>query len=213
MNDNDWSKHTVYLVDDDASFLRAAARVLTASGFTVSTHSSVKGFLADWNPDTPGCIVSDLRMPEMGGLDLQRALAKTATPMPILFLTGQGDIVTTVQAMRGGAEDFLEKRAPLEHLLDAVQRALLRDVHERSARARHAALRAAFAALTVREREVLEQVVRGRLNKQIAADLGIHERTVKLHRMAMMTKLGAHSVAELTRLTQAAGLLEPLTPP
>ena len=202
----------VYLIDDDESFLRAVARLLSASGFSVSTHASASSFLEQWDREAPGCVVSDLRMPGVDGLSLQLALAHSSNPLPLLFLTGQGDIASTVRAMREGAEDFLEKRAPQEQLLDAVRRALARDAVERSARGRHATLAASFKALTVREREVLEQVVRGRLNKQIAADLGIHERTVKLHRMAMMSKLGVRSVAELTRLAQEAGLLAPLDP-
>jgi len=205
----------VYLIDDDASFLRAVARLLSASGFTVSTHPSASSFLEQWDRELPGCVVCDLQMPGVDGLALQRALARSSNPLPMLFLTGQGDIVSTVRAMREGAEDFLEKRAPQELLLDAVRRALARNEVERSARNRQAALEASFKALTVREREVLEHVVQGRLNKQIAADLGIHERTVKLHRMAMMSKLGVRSVAELTRLAQEAGVLAPLqsTPP
>jgi FixJ family two-component response regulator len=157
-------------------------------------------------------VIADLSMPEVGGLDLQSTLARKPNPPPLLFLTGQGDIATTVRAMREGAEDFLEKRVPAQVLLDAVRRALARDAQQREAQARQAARTAPFSSLTVREREVLEQVVRGRLNKQIAGDLGIHERTVKLHRMAMMSKLGVHSVAELTRLTYEAGLVGPLEP-
>jgi FixJ family two-component response regulator len=142
----------------------------------------------------------------MNGLDLQSALARSPNPLPILFLTGHGDIPSSVRAMRGGAVDFLEKRAPKEELLDAVRRALARDAREREERARRRELRARFDALSERELEVLSHVVRGRLNKQIAADLGIHERTVKLHRTAITRKLGVQSVAELTRLTDEAGI-------
>ena len=150
----------------------------------------------------------------MTGLGLQAALAQTRNPLPILFLSGHGDIASTVRAMRGGAEDFLEKRAPKEELLDAVRRALARDALEREVRVHQRALRARFDALTQREREVLGHVVRGRLNKQIAGDLGIHERTVKLHRTAITTKLGVRSPAELTRLVQEAGVLAgPLATP
>jgi len=151
-------------------------------------------------------------MPEMNGLDLQAALARTRNPLPVLFLTGHADIPSSVHAMRGGAEDFLEKRAPKENLLDAVRRALARDAREREEQARRCCLHARFDALSTREREVLGHVVQGRLNKQIAGDLGIHERTVKLHRTAITTKLGVPSVAELTRLTQEAGLF-PEPPP
>ncbi len=197
---------TVQIVDDDPSFLAAVSRLLRAGGFAVKTFSSASEFLAQHDTDAPGCVVADLQMPGMNGLDLQSALARSHNPLPILFLTGHGDIPSTVRAMRGGAVDFLEKRSPKEKLLDAVRRALARDVREREERARKRQLRARFDALSERELEVLSHVVQGRLNKQIAADLGIHERTVKLHRTAITTKLGVQSVAELTRLTDEAGI-------
>ena len=200
----------VYVVDDDASFLTAVSRLLRANGFSVKTYSSAQKFLAQRDADAPGCVLADLQMPEMSGLDLQSALAQTPNPLPILFLTGHGDIPSSVQAMRDGAEDFLEKRAPKEKLLDAVKRALARDSREREARDRQHHLRALFDTLTEREREVLAHVVQGRLNKQIAWDLGIHERTVKLHRTAITTKLQLQSVAELTHFTQEAGLFAEL---
>jgi FixJ family two-component response regulator len=196
----------VHVVDDDASFLTAISRLLRANGFCVKTYSSAHEFLAQRDADTPGCVLTDLRMPQMNGLDLQTALAQTPNPLPILFLTGYGDIPSTVRAMRDGADDFLEKRAPKKKLLDAVTRALARDSRERKARAQRRELRARFDTLTDRELEVLSHVVQGRLNKQIAGDLGIHERTVKLHRTAITTKLKVQSVAELTRLTQEAGI-------
>jgi FixJ family two-component response regulator len=199
---------TVQIVDDDRSFLVATSRLLRASGFVVKTFSSAADFLAQHNTDAPGCVLADLQMPGMNGLDLQSALARSRNPLPILFLTGHGDIPSSVRAMRGGAVDFLEKRAAKEKLIDAVRRALSRDAHEREERARRRELRARFDALTERELEVLSHVVRGRLNKQIAADLGIHERTVKLHRTSITTKLGVQSVAELTRLTLEAGIFE-----
>ena len=196
----------VHIVDDDASFLTAISRLLRAKGFSVKTYSSAHEFLAQRDTDAPGCVLADLRMPQMSGLDLQSALAQSTNPLPILFLTGHGDIPSSVQAMREGAEDFLEKRAPKEKLLDAVARALARDSRERGARERRRELRARFDTLTERELEVLSHVVRGQLNKQIAADLGLHERTVKLHRTAITTKLKVQSVAELTRLTQEAAI-------
>jgi two-component system response regulator FixJ len=199
---------TVHIVDDDASFRTAASRLLRASGFAVKTFPSARGFLAERDPEAAGCVVADLQMPEMSGLDLQAALIRTSNPMPILFLTGHGDIPSSVQAMRNGAEDFLEKSASKEKLLDAVKRALERNARERSARRRQCELRGRFDALSEREREVLGHVVQGRLNKQIADDLGIHERTVKLHRSAITMKLGVPSVAELTRLTQEASIFQ-----
>ncbi len=197
---------TVFLVDDDASFLTAAARLLRASGFTVQPFAAAQEFLAQLREDTPGCVIADLQMPAMSGLDLQAALAKTGNAMPVIFLTGHGDIPSTVQAMRDGAEDFLEKRAPKETLLAAVTRALARDAMERESRTKINGVRARFGKLSGREQEVLTQVLRGALNKQIAAELGICERTVKLHRTSITTKLGVSSVAELSRLAQEAGL-------
>ena len=152
-------------------------------------------------------------MPGMNGLELQAALAQSRHPLPILFLTGHGDIPSSVRAMRDGAEDFLEKRAPKAQLLGAVKHALARDAQERESRARQREVRARFDPLTKRELEVLGHVVRGQLNKQIAGDLGIHERTVKLHRTAITTKLRVQSVAELTRLTDEAGLFRSSAPP
>jgi FixJ family two-component response regulator len=196
----------VHIVDDDASFLAATSRLLRASGFAVRTFASATQFIAERDADAQGCVLADVQMPGMSGLELQAVLAGSQNPLPILLLTGHGDIPSSVRAMRDGAEDFLEKRAPKTQLLDAVKRALTRDAREREARARRREVSARFDALTKRELEVLGHVVRGQLNKQIAGDLGIHERTVKLHRTAITTKLGVQSVAELTRLTDEAGL-------
>ena len=198
----------VRVVDDDASFLRAVARMLRASGFAVKTFTSSAEFLARPEREVPGCVLVDLQMPGLSGLDVQEALAREGCALPVVFLSGHGDIPTSVQAMRRGAEDFLTKRAPKEEVLDAVRRALDRDARERAERTRLEALRARFTALTPREREVLRHVVQGRPNKQIACDLGIHERTVKLHRTAITTKLDVHSAAELTRLWLEVGGLE-----
>jgi len=197
----------VHVVDDDASFLSAASRLLRAAGYTVQAFSSAAEFLAQLT-DTPGCVIADLRMPGLDGLDLQDALAQHANSLPIIFLTGHGDIPTTVRAIRQGAEDFLTKRAPKQDLLEAVNRALARDARRRAERVRSRELHARFDALTPREHEVLRHVVQGQLNKQIAADLHINERTVKLHRTAITTKLQVGSVAELVQLVQAAGAFE-----
>lgn len=197
---------TVFIVDDDVSFLRSLARLLRGSGFQVVIHNSAAEFLATLNPDLAGCVIADLQMPGMDGLALQEALQNAGSPLPVLFLTGHGDIPTTVQAMRRGAEDFLTKNAPKDILIAAVQRALARNEQDRAAYARCQALRQPFERLTDREREVLRHVVQGKLNKQIAAELGIHERTVKLHRTQITTKLDVRSVAELTRRVQEAGV-------
>jgi FixJ family two-component response regulator len=190
----------VFIVDDDASFRTAVSRLLRAAGHRVQTFSSASDFLKSLPTADPGCVVADLQMPGLSGLELQAALAASESPMPVLFLTGHGDIPTSVQAMRLGAEDFLTKLAPKAQLLDAVNRALARDSRERAERMRVQRARARFEALTSREREVLHHVLRGQLNKQIAGDLGIHERTVKLHRTAITTKVGVQSVAELAQL-------------
>jgi len=190
----------VRIVDDDVSFLKAIARLLRGAGFHVKTFASATDFLADMEPDVPGCVLVDLQMPGLSGLELQDALAKAGHPLPVIFLSGHGDVSTTVHAMRGGAEDFLTKLAPKKDLIESVKRAVARDEGERTQRNRQKALRAPFATLTPREVEVLEHVVQGKLNKQIAYDLGIHERTVKLHRTAITTKLGVQSTAELMRL-------------
>ena len=201
---NGSSQSTVFVVDDDPSFRRAVSRLLRAAGHQVRVFSSGSEFVESLPAKGPGCVIADLQMPGLSGLDLQAALAGSDNPLPVLFLTGHGDIPTSVHAMRLGAEDFLTKRAPREALLDAVNRALARDARERAERTRVQEARGRFDALTGREREVLEHVLRGQLNKQIAADLGIHERTVKLHRTAITTKVGVQSVAELTQLWMEA---------
>jgi FixJ family two-component response regulator len=199
---------TVFIVDDDTSFLQSVSRLLRAVGYTVQAFASAQEFLDRLAPEMSGCVVADLQMPGMNGLELQKALRRSTNPLPVIFLTGQGDIPATVNAMRSGAEDFLTKRVPKEELLAAVERAFDRDTQERQRRERLRDLRRRFDELSERELEVLEQVVQGRMNKQIAADLNINERTVKLHRTNLTRKLGVQSVAELTRLVDEAGLFE-----
>ena len=199
---------TVYIVDDDASFLRSLSRLLTALGYAVEAYASAQDFFARPAPDRPGCVVADLQMPEINGLQLQDQLRRSSEPLPVIFLTGQGDIPSTVSAMRRGAEDFLTKRAPQQELLDAVERALARDAHQRQQRTRQRELSLRFDELSGREKEVLSHVVRGRMNKQIAADLNINLRTVKLHRTNITRKLNVQSVAELTRLVDESGFFQ-----
>ena len=196
---------TVFVIDDDASFLGSVARLLRSTGLPVKTFSAAADFLAERPKDARGCVVTDLQMPGMTGMELQATLAESDNPLPILFLTGQGDIPTTVKAMRLGAEDFLTKRAPEDELLAAVQRALERDVQEREQLARQRDALSRFEGLTPREREVLTQVLQGQLNKQIASDLGMHVRSVKRHRSRLMAKLQVESVAELARLAVQVG--------
>jgi FixJ family two-component response regulator len=202
----------VYVVDDDASFRTAVTRLLTAAGLSVQSYASGREFLAQVSDDGPdeasGCVLADLCMPGLDGLQLQDACTAVGVKLPFVFLTGHGDVPSAVSAMRGGAVDFLDKCAPQQALLTSLERALERDAEARAARTRREQLEQRFAALTEREREVLGYVVHGRMNKQIAAALGIHERTVKLHRNAITTKLGVRSVAELTTLASQVGELE-----
>ena len=191
---------TVYLIDDDASYLRAAERLLRLSGFQVKAYRSAADFLTELDADAVGCIITDLDMPDMNGVDLQKYLSDHKSLLPVIFLSGKGDIPTSVHVMRHGAEDFLTKDAPKDDLITAVHRAFRRNEVERQEEARVAELRDRMATLSPREYEVLQHVVQGKLNRQIAADLGIHERTVKLHRTAITTKLGVRSVAELTMI-------------
>ena len=201
-------KDTVFVVDDDLSFLTAVSRLLRAAGFDVRTFPSAKDFLDAFPPDAQGCVIADLKMPGVSGLDLQNTLSKGYNPMPVIFLTGRGDIPTSVEAMRHGAEDFLTRRVSKEALLDAVKRALARDARARDERERRREFRARFDALTPREREVLAHVLQGMLNKQTAFDLRITDRTVKIHRRSLMEKLRVQSVTELTRVVQEAGILK-----
>lgn len=194
------AEQTVYLVDDDQSCLKATARMLRLSGYQVETFSSPLDLLARITPDVSGCIVMDLRMPDMDGLALQRTLHECECLLPIIFLTAYGDIPTTVTAMRDGAQDFLTKAAPAEALVSAIDKALEQSSQNASQSRELAKFEKKRQLLTRRQWQVLERVVQGKMNKQIAAELGIHERTVKLHRASGMKKLGISSVPELSIL-------------
>jgi two-component system, LuxR family, response regulator FixJ len=199
----------VYVVDDDVSVLRALSRLLTMAGYAVETFASATEFLAQHRPETRGCVIADLRMPVMSGLELQSALAQSGNPLPVIFLTGHGDIPTSVQAMKRGAEDFLKKPVQKEKLLAAVQLALANDAAAFGQHAHQRELRRQFELLTPHEREVLAQIAAGKLNKEIAAGLDAAESTIKAHRASIMGKLHVHSPAELGRLTQELGSLSP----
>jgi FixJ family two-component response regulator len=199
----------IHVVDDDASFRNAISRLVSAGGYAVQTFASATEFLQSARTDAPGCVLLDLHMPGPSGLDLQKTLAQSENPLPIVFLTGHGDIPTSVRAVRAGADDFLTKPVKKEVLFPAIERALARGAQEREQRARRRALRARFDALTPREREVLAHVLSGQLNKQIAGDLDASERTIKAHRANLMAKLQVQSVAELAHLAHEAGF--PLT--
>jgi FixJ family two-component response regulator len=190
----------VFVVDDDAAVRKALTRVIGAAGYAVESFASAGEFLARPLHDGPACIVLDMRMPEVGGLQLQETLERAGFTTPVIFLTGHGDVPSTVKALKGGAVDFLLKPIEDEQLLDAVARAISRHAAVREAEAGREAMRARWNRLTPREREVCALVARGMLNKQIAADLGTAEKTIKVHRARVMEKLQVSSVAELVRL-------------
>jgi FixJ family two-component response regulator len=200
------SRETVYLVDDEPAVLKGLSRLLRSEGFTVAAFGSPDELLEQLDPAARGCFVLDLAMPGLDGLALQNALSARGSELPILFLTGRGDIQKSVAAMKSGALDFLTKPVDDERLFEAVRAALEKDRARRRARSEAAEIGRRLATLTPREREVLEGVVAGRLNKQIAASLEIALKTVKIHRGRMMEKMGAKSVAELVLLAERVGL-------
>jgi len=193
---------TIFVVDDYAPVRRAVSRLLHAAGFAVVAFGSPQEFLAQYDPHTPGCLVLDLDMPAVNGLELQRILATKGSVLPIIFLSGHGNIPKSVQAMKHGASDFLTKPVNDEDLLAAIRVAIEKDRALRREQAELSEIRARLATLTPREREVLEYVVAGKLNKQIAGGLGTVEQTVKVHRARVMQKMRVQSVAELVRLTE-----------
>ena len=197
---------TVFVVDDYAPGRKSIARLLRTAGFAVTAFASAKDFLAQYDPETPGCLVLDLAMPEVSGLELQTILAGKGSLLPIIFLTAHGSVPKSVQAMKRGASDFLTRPVNDEDLLAAVSVAIEKDRSLRREQAELAEIRARLATLTPREREVLEYVVSGKLNKQIAGELGTVEQTVKIHRAHVMQKMRVQSVAELVRLTQRCGI-------
>jgi FixJ family two-component response regulator len=197
---------TVFVVDDYAPGRKSISRLLRTAGYAVAAFASAKEFLAQYDPQTPGCLVLDLAMPEVSGLELQSMLAEKGSLMPIVFLTAHGNVPKSVQAMKHGASDFLTKPVNDEDLLGAVRAAIEKDRALRRERAELSEIRARLTTLTPREREVLEYVVAGKLNKQIAGELGTVEQTVKVHRAHVMEKMKVQSVAELVRLTQRCGI-------
>jgi FixJ family two-component response regulator len=200
---------TVFLVDDDAGVLTALSRLLRAKGYKVQPFTSPNEFLTKRDATLPGCVILDVTMPGLDGLNLQQALSSEESLHPVIFLTGTGDIPTSVRAMRAGALDFLTKPVNADDLFRAIGRAEEQNVRAREARAELQAIQAKMATLTRRESEVLVHVVAGRLNKQIAHELGTVEKTIKVHRGRMMQKLGVHTVADLVRLAEKAGIRAP----
>ena len=200
------SSPTVFVVDDDAAIRKAVSRLLRSAGIAVAVFESPTEFLAQYDPNTPGCLVLDIAMPGFNGLQLQTALGEKGSVLPIIFLTGHGDVSKSVQAMKHGAFDFLTKPVKDKDLLTAVRAAIQTDAFVRREKAKMSEILARLDKLTPRERELLEHVVAGKLNKQIACDLSITEATVKMHRARVMAKMKVQSVAELARLTERCGI-------
>jgi FixJ family two-component response regulator len=196
----------VFIIDDDPLYRRSSERLVRSVGFTVQSFESAHDFLSSRRPDVPSCLILDVRLPGLSGLDLQRELAQAGVHIPIIFVTGHGDIPMSVQAMKAGAVEFLTKPFRDQALLDAIRHALERDQVARRQQARNADSRRRYESLNPREREVLKCVVSGMLNKQIAVELGATERTVKFHRGNIMRKMQVKSLAELVRMAQMLGI-------
>jgi FixJ family two-component response regulator len=200
------SGFVVFLVDDDPGVLTALTRLLRTKGYEVRAFSSSLEFVAQHDPSVPGCAIFDVSMPDLDGLQLQATLAGDGVERPVIFITGVGDIPVTVRAMKAGALDFLTKPVSTRQLLAAIARAIEVDARGRELRSELATANDRVSRLTPREREVLAHVIAGRLNKQIAADLGVVEKTIKLHRGRMMQKMGVRTVADLVRIAELAGI-------
>jgi FixJ family two-component response regulator len=196
----------VFVVDDDAPLRESLADLLRSIGLSVETFASAQEFLRSKRPDVPSCLVLDVRLKGLSGLDLQKRLVQGDVNIPIIFITGHGDVPMAVQAMKAGAVEFLRKPFREQDLLDAVQQALDRDRKSREQRAEIAELRSRFDSLTPREREVMALVAAGLLNKQVAGELGTSEASVKVHRQHVMEKIGADSLAELVRIADKIGI-------
>jgi FixJ family two-component response regulator len=203
----------VHIVDDDTSFRSAISRLLKVSGYEVADYESAACFLRTIADAKPGCLLLDVQMPSFGGLQLQEELAKVSHNWPIIFMTGHGDIPTSVRAIKAGAEDFLSKPVSRETLLEAIERALVRGAGMRESQDQLNSLKSLIATLTPREGEVFSLMVRGKLNKQIAHLLGTSERTVKAHRHMVMQKLRVQSFAEAVSIAERVGLLTTIPSP
>jgi two-component system, LuxR family, response regulator FixJ len=195
---------TIFVVDDDEGVRNSLRFLLKSVGLTTRTLASASEFLETYKPNQPGCLVLDVRMPGMSGLELQQQLNLRGATIPVIFITGHGDIPMAVEAMQHGAFDFLQKPFRDQDLIDRIQRALERDVRNRSALAQHARIRERLESLTPREQEVLHLMVAGKPNKVMAAELGVSQRTVEIHRARVMEKSGANSLAQLVRMVMDA---------
>jgi FixJ family two-component response regulator len=195
---------TVHVVDDDAAVRKSLALLMASAGLHAKTYASAEEFLEQYDPHRPGCLILDIRMPGISGLRLQEILAARHDAIPVIFLTGHGDISMAVQAMQSGAVDFIEKPLHNGHLLEVTQRSLQFDAQRRREQARRSDILERLERLTPREREIMEYVVQGKLNKVIAAELGISTRTVEIHRARIMEKLGVRSPCEIVGMVLAA---------
>ena len=198
---------TVFIVDDDDAVRSSLRLLLKSVGLQATAFPSARDYLAAWDPDQPGCLVLDVRMPGMSGLELQEELNRRGAIVPVIFITGHGDIPMAVEAMQHGAFDFLQKPFRDQDLIDRIQKATERDAANRLQLREKELIRARFESLTPREREVLTLVTSGKANKVMAGDLGVSQRTVEIHRARVMEKMGADSVAELVRLMERAGMM------
>jgi FixJ family two-component response regulator len=199
----------VLVVDDDVSVREALGSLIRSAGLRVETFASAQEFLARPPIDAPGCLVLDVRLPDLSGLDLQKRMAEVNLEIPIVFITGHGDVPTSVQAMKAGALEFLTKPLAEQDLLDAIQQAIKRDRVARQQRAEIKDFQGRYQSLTPREREVMKRVINGLLNKQIAAQLGMTEFTVKFHRGHVMHKMRADSLADLVTMSERLGIRRP----
>ena len=199
---------TVFIIDDDLELGKSVGRLLRSVGLDAQLFASVPDFLKSTRPNGPTCLVLDVRLPGLSGLEFQRELAAANTQLPIIFITGHGDIPMSVQAMKGGAIEFLPKPFREQDLLEAIRLGLHRDRERREAEKTLRALRERFEALSPREREIMIEVARGRLSKQIAGDIGISETTVKVHRSNLMRKMKIRSLTELTRIADKLKLVQ-----
>jgi len=197
---------TVVVVDDDGSVCRSVRRLLMSAGYDVLAYASATEFLETYPQGRGSCLVLDIRLPGMNGLELQHEMAVRGLRLPIVFITGHGDIPMSVRAMKAGAVDFLTKPFDADQLLDSVAQAVRREAQMRSEQAEVDAIQESLATLTPREREVLERIVTGMLNKEVANDLGVAEKTVKVHRARVMEKMGVESLAELVHLAERVGI-------
>jgi len=197
---------TVFVIDDDPAVCRALSRLLITAGYAVLAFESAESFLADRDSEAPGCLLLDVCLPGLDGMELQRSLLGSPCPRPIVFLTGRSDIQTSVNAMKAGAVDFLTKPIDGKRLVEAIDKALRWDAERRLEYAIRSTIQRRFDKLTPREKQVMDRMIRGRLNKVIAAELGIGEKTVKVHRARLMQKMGVRSVAELVPLATRIGV-------